>query len=122
MTMKRRDALKTLAGAAIFGPGIAHAQSSGKVFRLGTLTPGPPMGEKSPGGLVMLQTLQDRGFTLGNNLSFDARGAGGEVNKLGEIVRAMKADHVDVIIASGFPSALACKVENVPTVVATGAG
>jgi ABC-type uncharacterized transport system substrate-binding protein len=34
----------------------------------------------------------------------------------------MKADHVDLIVAVGYPTALACKVENVPTVVAWGAG
>jgi putative ABC transport system substrate-binding protein len=34
----------------------------------------------------------------------------------------MKADNVDVIVAVGYPTALACKVENVPTVVAWGAG
>ena len=35
----------------------------------------------------------------------------------------MKADKVDVIVATGFPAVLAlCKVENVPTVVANGGG
>ena len=34
----------------------------------------------------------------------------------------MKADNVDVIVAVGYPDCLACKVENVPTVVAWGAG
>jgi putative ABC transport system substrate-binding protein len=120
--MKRRDVLKALAGAAVACPDTARAQSAARVFRLGTLTPGPPMNEKSPAGAIILKVLQERGFTLGNNLVLDARGAGGQVNKVGEIVRQMKTDQVDVIVASGFPSALACKVENVATVVATGAG
>jgi putative ABC transport system substrate-binding protein len=34
----------------------------------------------------------------------------------------MKADKVDVILTTGFPATLACKVENVPAVVALGAG
>ena len=34
----------------------------------------------------------------------------------------MKANKVDVIVAVGYPVVLACKVENVPTVVAFGAG
>jgi ABC-type uncharacterized transport system substrate-binding protein len=38
------------------------------------------------------------------------------------VVRAMKADKVDVFVTTGFPATLACKVENVPTVVAVGAG
>ena len=34
----------------------------------------------------------------------------------------MKADQVDVIVVGGFPTTLACKVANVPTVVYVGAG
>jgi putative ABC transport system substrate-binding protein len=52
----------------------------------------------------------------------EARGAGGEVGKLGELVRGLKANKVDVIVATGFPVVLACKVANVPTVVALGGG
>ncbi len=44
------------------------------------------------------------------------------MSKLPELVRAMKADKVYVIVTTGFPATLACKVENVPTVVALGAG
>ena len=44
------------------------------------------------------------------------------MSKLGEIVRDMKADQVDVIVAVGFPVIVACKVANVPTVVAYGGG
>src|SRR6516162_4451963 len=44
------------------------------------------------------------------------------IGKLGELVRGLKASQVDVIVAAGFPVILACKVANVPTVVAFGAG
>jgi len=37
-------------------------------------------------------------------------------------VRGLKENHVDVIVAAGFPVVLACKVANVPTVVAFGGG
>src|SRR5579862_9664075 len=120
--MKRREVLKMLAGAAIAYPGVARAQSSAKVFRLGTLTAGAPIDEKSPFGAILLKGMEQRGFKVGDNLAFEAQGAGGQVNKLGEIVRAMKANHVDVIVVTGFPPTLACKVENMPTVVALGAG
>ena len=46
----------------------------------------------------------------------------GQVSKLPELVRGMKVDKIDVIVAVGYPPALACKVENIPTVVAYGAG
>jgi len=44
------------------------------------------------------------------------------IGKLGELVRGLKASQVDVIVAAGFPVILACKVANVPTVVAFGGG
>ena len=75
-----------------------------------------------PLGAVLLKALQQNGYTLGQNLTLDARGAAGDVAKLPEIVRAMKANQVDVIVAAGFPVVLACKVANVPTVVANGGG
>jgi ABC-type uncharacterized transport system substrate-binding protein len=119
--MRRREFITFLTGAAIAGPRAAHAQSS-KVYRLGSLTPGMPLGDKSPFGLVLLKGLEQRGYFVGQNLVYDARAAAGQVSKLPEIVRSMKADKVDVIVTVGYPTALACKVENVPTVVAYGAG
>jgi len=120
--MKRRDFISAIAGAAIVCPRVASAQSSSKVFRLGTLTPGAPLDDKSPLGAILLKELDQRGYTLGKNLTLDARGAAGDTSKLGAIIRAMKTHQVDVIVAIGFPTILACKVENVPTVVAWGGG
>jgi putative tryptophan/tyrosine transport system substrate-binding protein len=120
--MRRRDLISALAGAVIAGPRVAAAQNASKVYRLGTLIPGPPLDEKTPLGAILLKTLEQKGFVLGKNLTFDARGAAGQVNKLGELVRGLKADGVDAIVAVGFPAILACKVENVPTVVAYGGG
>ena len=119
--MRRRDLLTALAGAVIAGPHAVRAQSS-KVYRLGSLTPGQPLDDKSPLGAVLLKGLEQRGFTVGRNLKYDARAAGGQVNRLPELVRSMKAEDVDVIVATGYRTVLACKVANVPTVVAFGVG
>lgn len=119
--MKRREFMAFLGGMVIATPRRAIAQTA-KVYRLGTLTPGPALDEKSPLGAILVKALEQRGYALGKNLALDARGAGGQVSRLGEIVRSMKADRVDVIVAVGFPAILACKVENVPTVVAYGGG
>ncbi len=119
--MKRRDFIALLAGATITAPSVARAQPS-KTYRLGSLTPGMPIPDKSPLGKVLLNGLAQRGYSIGKNLTYDPRGAAGHNEKLAEMVRAMKADGVDVVIAVGYPTALACKVENVPTVVAWGAG
>lgn len=120
--MHRRDFISLLVSAVVAGPRLAIAQTPSKVYRVGTLLPGPPLDEKSPLGSILLQKLEQHGYALGKNLAFEARGAGGQVSKLGEIVRGMKADQVDVIVAGGFPTALACKVANVPTVVYIGVG
>src|SRR3974390_3469238 len=120
--MTRRDFISFLVGVAVAGPGVAIAQTSSKVYRVGTLLPGPPVDEKSPLGALLLKKLEEHGYTLGKNLAFEARGAFGQVTKLAEIVRSMKANNVDVIVAGGFPTALACKVANVPTVVFLGVG
>jgi len=122
MRMKRREFIRLLAGATIAGPGAAIAQAAPKAFRLGTLTPGPPIDEKNPLGAILLKALEQHGYVLGKNLSLEARGAGGEVGKLGELVRGLKANQVNVIVAAGFPVVLACKVANMPTVVAFGGG
>lgn len=120
--MQRREFIALLTAAALGSPRVAAAQSSSKVYRLGTLNAVAPVNEKSQNGATLLRVLEQRGYVLGKNLSLDARAAMSQVSKLPELVRAMKADKVDVIVTSGFPAALACKVENVPTVVALGAG
>lgn len=120
--MRRRQFITLLTGAAIAGPGSAIAQPGAKVFRLGTLTPTMPFDEKTAFGSILLKGLERHGYSLGKNLSLDARAAAGDVRKLPELVRGMKADKVDVIVAASYPAALACKVEKVPTVVAFGVG
>lgn len=109
------------AGAAMTAPHAASAQTQSKTFRLGTLNAAVPLDEKTPNGTILLKALEKRGYAVGKNLILTARGAGGQVNKLGEILREMK-DQVDVFVVTGFPTTLACKVANVPTVVAVGAG
>lgn len=120
--MRRRDFISLAGSAALVGPRRARAQSSSKTYRVGTLTAGLPLDEKSPAGATLLKVLEQHGYVLGKNLAFEARGAAGKLDKLGEIIRGMKADQVDVFVTSGFPVTLACKVANVPTVVYVGAG
>jgi putative ABC transport system substrate-binding protein len=114
--MRRREFIKLLTGAAIAAPRAAIAQAPPKVFHLGTLGPGASLDEKNPLTAILLKALEHHGYTLGKNLTLEARGAAGEVGKLPEMVRGMKAGQVDVIVAVGFPVILACKVANVPNI------
>ena len=120
--MLRRDCISFLAGALVAGSRVATAQTPHKVYRVGTLRPGLPLDEKSPLGAILLKKLEEHGYILGKTLVFEARGAGGQSGKLGEIVNSLKAKGVDVLVVSGFPTTLACKVANVPTVVYVGVG
>ena len=70
----------------------------------------------------VLAALELHGYSLGKNLSFEARGAGRQLSRLSELVREMEANLVDVIMTTGYPATLACKNANVPTVVVDGAG
>src|SRR5215467_11447841 len=88
--MLRRGFISLLAGALVTGSRVAIAQTPSKVYRVGTLLPGPPVDGKSPLGTILLKKLEQHGYTLGKNLTFEARGAGGQMGKLGEIIRAMK--------------------------------
>src|SRR6266498_1205800 len=120
--MRRREFITLLGGAAIVAPRAAIAQTSSKVYRLGTLGPRDPIGDKSPFGAIIVRVLAQRGYTLGQNLVLDARGAMGEMGKLPEIFRDMKASNVDAIVLIGYPLALAAKATGIPTVVVFGAG
>jgi len=71
--MLRRDFMSLLAGTVIAGPRLAVAQTQSKVYRVGTLLPGPPLAEKSPLGAILLQKLAQHGYTLGKNLTHSKR-------------------------------------------------
>ena len=81
----RRKFLATLGGAAAWSlaaraqqrPQDSVAQSSPRTYRLGTLTGNVPLSANSPDGTALLNALAQRGYTLGKNLAYDARGAGG---------------------------------------------
>lgn len=119
--MRRREFLQGLGSVALLRPLSAAAQS-GKTYRLGTLTPVAPVTETSPSGKILLKTLAERGFVLGQNLTFEARGAMGDVGKLSSLVAEFKAGNVDAIVIVGYPTALAAKAAGIPTVAASGIG
>jgi putative tryptophan/tyrosine transport system substrate-binding protein len=72
--MRRRAFIKLLAGAAVAGPQAAIAETSSKVYHLGNLNPALPMVEASPFGKILIGALAQRGYTLGQNLTYDPRG------------------------------------------------
>jgi putative tryptophan/tyrosine transport system substrate-binding protein len=120
--MRRREFISLLAGAAIACPRGAIAQSPPKTFRLGTLTVGPPVPPTAGTGKMLIDGLAQRGFKLGDNLAYEARGAAGNVAQMANLMQELKAANVDVVVTVGYPSAAAAKASGVATVIATGSG
>ena len=120
--MKRRQFLALMGGAVLADPLLASAQTSGRVYHLGTLHPAAAITEDSPSGKVVIKTLAERGYVLGQNLTFDARGAMGDVAKLPSLLQELKSRDVDAIIVAGYPAALVVKSTGIPIVAANGLG
>jgi putative ABC transport system substrate-binding protein len=120
--MKRREVLALLGGAALGAPRLALAQTPGRIYHLGTLHPALPFTHDSAFGKIIVKALAERGYVLGQNLTFDARGAIGDVAKLPRLLQELKIRDVDAVIVVGYPAALAAKSTGIPTVGAFGLG
>ncbi|MCK1738975.1 hypothetical protein IVA79_34640 [Bradyrhizobium sp. 138] len=79
----------------------AAAAQAGKVYRLATVTPNAAATEISPAGQILIKVLGQRGFVLGQNLTFEPRGERGDVAKLPGLVAELKTHHADVIVIIG---------------------
>lgn len=120
--MKRREFMAGLGCATLTWCGDGFAQAEERIYRLCALTGNLPIGPNSPLGKVLLDALATQGYALGRNLTFDSRGAGGEISKIPKVIQGFKANGVDAIVAVGYPTALAAKSAGIPTVIAYGAG
>ncbi|QDW39914.1 hypothetical protein FFI89_023895 [Bradyrhizobium sp. KBS0727] len=119
--MRRRDFIALTGGAAAAWPLSALAQTA-KVYRVGTLTPGPPVSATADRGAVLFDGLAKRGYLLGQNLIHEARGASGKLELVPKLMQELKAASVDVVVTLGYPAAAAAKASGVPTVLASGSG
>ena len=120
--MRRREVLQVLAGAIVAAPCGAAAQTTAKIYRIGTLTVGPPIPTTTGSGADLIAGLAQRGYTLGQNLAYEARGAAGKVDQMPQLMQELKAANVDVVVTVSYPAAVAAKASGVPTVIASGSG
>jgi putative tryptophan/tyrosine transport system substrate-binding protein len=120
--MRRRDILQLLAGATLAVPCGVAAQTPAKTYRLGTLTVGPQIPPTGNTGAMLVAGLAQRGYTLGQNLAYEARGAAGDIGQMANLMAELKAANVDVVVTIGYPAAAAAKASGVATVIATGSG
>ena len=119
--MKRREFIALLGAVAVGAPRNATAQTS-KVYRLGTLTVGPPIAPTEGTGKILIEGLAQRGFKLGQTLAYEARGAAGKVSQYFELMPELKAANVDVVVTVSYPAAAAAKASDIATVIASGSG
>jgi putative ABC transport system substrate-binding protein len=104
MLILRRVVLAA-AALGLLDPG-ALAQS-GKAYRVGLISIGAP-------GVLLLgpevaRDFAQRGYVDGQNIVFERRAAQGKVGSLPGLIDELVASHVDVIITSSYPAALAAK-------------
>ena len=112
--MRRREFITILCGAPIAWSRNGLAQTTAKIYRLGALDPARPLSATSPDATVLLGTLAERGYKLGQNLAYDARASGGDNSKLPGLLEDFKASGVDVIVTIGYPATLAAKAAAIP--------
>jgi putative tryptophan/tyrosine transport system substrate-binding protein len=120
--MRRRDVLQIIAGAIAVAPERVGAQTAAKTYRIGTLTVGPPIPPTEGAGKMLVEGLAKRGYRLGENLAYEARGAAGKIPQMANLMQELKAANVDVVVTVGYPSVAAAKASGVATVIATGSG
>jgi putative ABC transport system substrate-binding protein len=120
--MRRRRFLALLSGTAIGISLAAFAQTPSKIQRVGVLSSGPPLADNNPFGAALVRGLARHGYELGKNLVIERRGAEGHVERLPQLVADLAASKVDVIVAAGYPPALAAKQRTTLPVVAIFAG
>jgi putative tryptophan/tyrosine transport system substrate-binding protein len=101
--MNRREFIALVGGAAAW-PIAARAQQSAKVYRIGILGL-----VQRPGEGVLRQALRDLGYVEGRNLVYEARYAGGQLERMPSLAAELVRLNPDVIITAGAPAAEAAK-------------
>ncbi len=118
--LTRRRILVSLASACA-AAGSSFAQTD-KTLHLGAIASGAPMTADLPRVKILLTALADLGYAPGRNLVYAARGAAADLAKLPGLVAELRGAGAEILVAVGYPSAVAAKAAGVPTVIFAGAG
>jgi putative tryptophan/tyrosine transport system substrate-binding protein len=105
----RRAFIVALAGGLLAAPLAAERQSAANAARVGYLSPMSP----TPEGLRFLdslrQSLQERGYLDGQNITIEARWANGRYDRLPDLAVELVRLKVDVIVSMVTAASLAAK-------------
>jgi putative ABC transport system substrate-binding protein len=122
MTVKRRDFITLLGGAATAWPLAVRAQPADRVRRIGVLM-GPDENEPLTKSLVsaFTQALADLGWTDGRNVRMDLRWGRGDINRIRALAQELVGLQLDIIVTSNTPATIALQRETqtIPIVFAT---
>jgi putative ABC transport system substrate-binding protein len=116
--MRRRDLIGLAGWAAVACPFAVQAQQANKVYRIGIVGAGAPVGMSGFQGV-----LSGLGWIEGKNLVYEQRFADDRLERLPNLVAELIRLNVDVIVAIGTLAPIAAKqaTTTIP-IVMTGAG
>ena len=118
--MERREFLLTLLGATLTSASPTSAQPSGRLTRIGRLSPLSEAAER-PMLDGLRAGLRDLGWIEGRNVAFELRFANGQLERLPALAEELVRERVDVIVTGSNPGALAAKraTASIPIVFVT---
>src|SRR5262249_27263617 len=102
VTIRRRELLAALGGAAVAWPLAGRAQQADKVWRMGFIAHGHESFYDA-----LFEGLREYGYEEGRNLIVERRYAQGQAERFHEFAAEMVRLNVDVIIVVTTPAALA---------------
>jgi putative tryptophan/tyrosine transport system substrate-binding protein len=119
--MRRREFIAGLGGAAAW-PIAARAQQPRRMWRIGSLSPGPSTSQ-SESQKAFTKELNDLGYIEGKNTHFERRAADGVLDHLPAMAAELVGANVDIILAeSSFAVEAARQATSTIPIVMTGVG
>jgi putative ABC transport system substrate-binding protein len=117
--MRRRDFIALIAGAAVTGTPIVHAQHAQKVARIGVLLPGTPESFALRTG-ALIDGLKELGYVEGKTIEIDWKWGQDRIQALPELAAELARSKSDVIVTGGTAAAQALKAATttIPIVMA----
>jgi len=104
LDMRRRAFITLLGGAAAAWPLAARAQQPERVRRIGSLTGIADDSMTQARLATFLETLQQLGWTEGQNVQVDRRWGGGDADRIRKYAAELATLNPDVILATGAPA------------------